>query len=60
MSGSDPKDVGPFTDSLITDRAMIWYKMVAIFQGSVAWTYLNSAKKGLQAHLQSLSWSNQH
>ena len=29
--GSDPEYVGPFTDSFITDRALIWDKMFAIF-----------------------------
>ena len=43
--GSDPEAVGPFTDSFITDRALSWYKMVEIFQGSYAWTYLNPTKK---------------
>ena len=43
--GTDPEAVGPSTDSSITDRALIWYKIVAIFQGSNAWTYLNPAKK---------------
>ena len=31
--GSDPEVVGPFTDSFVTDRAMIWENMVPIFQG---------------------------
>ena len=43
--GADPEDIGPFTDSFITDRALIWDKMVEIFQGQDAWTYLKSAKK---------------
>ena len=43
--GSDPEDIGPFTNSLITDRALIWDKMVAIFQGTDACTYLKPAKK---------------
>ena len=42
---SDPEDVGPLTDSFITDRSLIWYKMVKIFQGSDTWTYLKPAKK---------------
>ena len=43
--GSDPAVVGPFTDSFIKDRALIWDNMVAIFHGSDAWTYLKPAKK---------------
>ena len=43
--GSDPGAVGPFTDLFITDRALIWDKMVAIFQGLDAWTYLKPANK---------------
>ena len=31
--GSDPEAVGPFTDSFVTNRVLIWDKMVAIFQG---------------------------
>ena len=42
--GNDPEDIGPFTDSFITNRALVWEKMVVIFQGSDAWTYLNPAK----------------
>ena len=36
--GTDPEEIGPFTNSFITDRAFIWDKMVAIFQGLDAWT----------------------
>ena len=43
--GSDPDVVGPLTNLFITNRALIWYKMVAIFQGSGVWTYLKPAKK---------------
>ena len=43
--GSEPEAVGPFTNPFITDRVMICEKMVAIFQGSDAWTYLNPSKK---------------
>ena len=32
--GSDPETVGPFADSFIIDRALIWDNMVAIFYGS--------------------------
>ena len=42
--GSDPENFGPFISSFITDRALIWYKMVAIFQGSDVWTYLKPSK----------------
>ena len=45
MFGSDPEDVGPFTDSFSTDRDLIWVKMVEIFQVSDDWTYLNPDKK---------------
>ena len=34
--GTDPGKTGPFTDSFINDRALIWDKMVAIFQVSDA------------------------
>ena len=44
VSRSDPGAAGPFTDSIITDRALIWDKMVAIFQGSDTWTYLTPDK----------------
>ena len=43
--GSDPEAVGPFTNLFVTDRALIWDKMVVIFQGSDAWMYLKLAKK---------------
>ena len=43
--GSDPEAFGPFTNSFITYRALIWEKMVAISQGLDAWTYLKPAKK---------------
>ena len=36
--GTTPEEIVPFTDSFITDRALIWEKMVAIFQVSNAWT----------------------
>ena len=41
---SDPEYVGPFTELFITDKAMIWYKMVSIFQVLDAWTYLKLYK----------------
>ena len=44
MLGTDPKEIGPFTDSFITERLLIWDKTVAIFQGSDTWTYLNPYK----------------
>ena len=31
--GTDPEYIGLLTDSLITDRDLIWGKMVEIFQG---------------------------
>ena len=43
--GTDPEEIVPFTNSFITDRALIWDKMVAIFQVSDKWTYLKPAKK---------------
>ena len=45
MLGADPEEIGPFMDSFITNRALIWEKMVAIFQGSDAWMYLKPDKK---------------
>ena len=42
---SDPEAIGPFTDSFITDRVLIWDKMIKIFHGSDAWTYQKPAKK---------------
>ena len=42
--GSDPEDVRQFTNLFITDRALIWNNMVAIFQGSDVWTYLKPDK----------------
>ena len=29
VSGSDSEAIGPFSDSFITDRSLVWYKMVA-------------------------------
>ena len=43
--GSDQKAVGPFSNLFITDRALIWDKIVIIFQGSDEWTYLKPAEK---------------
>ena len=31
--GTDPEDIGPSAYSFITDRALVWNKMVAILQG---------------------------
>ena len=45
MFGSNPEAVGIFTESFITDRAMIWDKMVKIFQVLYTWTYLDLDKK---------------
>ena len=35
MSGSDPGAVGPFTNSFIIDRVLIWDNMVAFFRGQM-------------------------
>ena len=43
--GSDPGVVGPFTDSLVTDRALIWNNMVTILKVLDVQTYLNPTKK---------------
>ena len=43
--GSDPEAVGSFTNLFITDRALMWDKMVEIFQGLDEWIYLKPAKK---------------
>ena len=43
--GTDPEEIGTFTYFFITKRALIWDKMVAIFQVSDAWTYLKLDKK---------------
>ena len=43
--GSSPEAVGPFTDSFIIDRVLIWNKMVPISQRSDVWTYLKPSKK---------------
>ena len=45
MLGTDPEDISPFTDYFITDRAFVWDKMVEIFQGLDACTYLKTDKK---------------
>ena len=42
---TDPEENGPFTDSFITDRALIWENMVEIFKGSDTWKYLKPAKQ---------------
>ena len=42
---TNPEDIGTFTNSLITYRALIWDNMVKIFQGLDAWTYLKPATK---------------
>ena len=44
VSGIDVEAVGPFTNSFVTDRALIWDNMVAIFQGSDVWAYLKPSK----------------
>ena len=45
MLVSDTEAVGPFTNSFITYRALIWDNMIAIFQVLDAWTYLNPSNK---------------
>ena len=45
MVGSDPEAILPVTNFFITDRALIWYNIVAIFQGTYEWMYLNTAKR---------------
>ena len=57
VSGSDPEAVGPFTDSFIIDRVLVWDKMVAIFQGSDEWTYLNPDNKHHDGRMGTLYWS---
>ena len=42
--GTYPEEIILFTDSFITDRTLIWYKMVEIFQVLDAWAYLKPAK----------------
>ena len=49
--GTDPEEISPFTESFIINRVLIWENMVAIFQGSDAWTYLNQAKKHCDVRL---------
>ena len=49
--GTDRKEIGTFTNSFITDRVLIWDKMVAIFQGSDAWTYLKTDKNHCDGRL---------
>ena len=43
--GRDPEVVGQLTDLLITGRALIWDKIVEIFQVSDVWTYLKTSKR---------------
>ena len=43
--GSDPEVFRPFTNSFITDKALIWDNMVEKIQGKDAWTYMNPDKK---------------
>ena len=43
--GDDLEEIDPFTNSFITDRALIWDKMVEIYQVLDAWTYLKPDKK---------------
>ena len=46
--GADPEAIIPFTDSVITDRALIWDKMVAIFQVLDACTYTQLNEKSVE------------
>ena len=55
--GNYPEDIGPFTDSFVADRALIWDKMVAIFQGSDAWTYLNPVRSIVMEYWASVSYT---
>ena len=48
---SDPEAVGPFIDSLITYRELIWDKMVAMFQGSNSWMYMKPYKKNCDGRM---------
>ena len=43
--GSDREASEPFINLFVTDRALIWDKVVTIFQVSYACMYLNPAKK---------------
>ena len=49
--GTDPEEIGPVTNSLITNRSLIWDKIVAIFQVSDAWKYLKPAKEHCDGRL---------
>ena len=52
MLETDPEEIGAFTDFFITDSFLIWDKIVAIFQGSDAWTYLKTSKKHCDGRLE--------
>ena len=43
--GTDSEEIGPLPDSFITNRALIWDKMIEIFKGSDIWMHLKPAKK---------------
>ena len=49
--GTDLEEIGPFTDSFITNRSLILDKIVEIFQGLDAWTYLKPAKNNRDGKL---------
>ena len=51
MLGTDPEEIGPFTDSFITYIVLVWDKKVAIFQGYEAWTYLKPDKNNCNGRL---------
>ena len=43
--GTDHEEIGPFTNSFITKRALIWDKIIESLQGSDACTYPKPANK---------------
>ena len=49
--GTDPEEIVSFNDSFITNISLIWYKMIAIFQGLDGWTYLKPANKHCDGRL---------
>ena len=44
LLGTEPEEIGTFSDSLINDIVLICDNMFAILQGLEAWTYLKPAK----------------
>ena len=49
--GTDPEEIGPFTDSFINERELTWDKMVATLHGSDAWTYFKPVNKHCDVRL---------